>query len=752
MSRQHLGRVSLWTFAWILLGAEGAAAQQGTGGGSDVVFLAELTALMLLGRLLGEALQRFGQPSVMGQLLAGILLGPSALGLVWPDLQHWLFPAATEQKAMIDAVSQFGILLLLLLTGMETDLKLVRKFGRAAISVSLSGVALPFACGALLGAVMPEPLLPGSGRRVVTALFLGTALSISSIKIVAAIVREMNFTRRNLGQVIVSSAIMEDTIGWIIIALTFGLASASSISLAEIARAVLGTALFLFASLTIGRRIVFQVIRFANDNFASEFPVITAILAIMGAMALTTHLIGVHTVLGAFVSGVLIGESPILTRHIDEQLRGLIVAFFMPVFFGVAGLGADLTILANPMLLAMTFALIAVASLGKFAGAFIGGEIGGLTRRESLALAFAMNARGSTEVIVASIGLSMGALTQNLFTMIVAMAVVTTLAMPPMLRWGLSRVPMSEAERQRLAREDMEARGFVPGIERLLLAVDDSPNGRFTSRLAGLIAGARGMPITVLPFSYASERTLSDGPTPEPSHEHPAKHAITVAAGDSQRTQPEPDQPDTIDVTVRKPDALAGKAVAEEARKGYDLLLVGLEHTRGKDGTFHRDVVRIASGFDGPLAIVAAKGSHLDRPEESALDILVPVNGTEVARRGAEVAIMIARGVGAPLRLLQVSPITGRDRSERRRGMRARRREQAVLKDIATLASQQGQDIAEALHAEGAADEAILSHAGRRNGLIVMGVARRRGEPLFFGDTASSVFEKTPASIMLVST
>ena len=192
---------------------------------------------------------------------------------------------------------------------------------------------------------------------------------------------------------------------------------------------------------------------------------ITTILVIMGAMALTTHFIGVHTVLGAFVAGVLIGESPILTKHIDEQLRGLIMAFFMPVFFGMAGLSTDLTILTNPQLLAMSLGLIAIASIGKFAGAFIGGEIGRLTRRESLALACGMNARGSTEVIIATIGLSMGALTQNLFTMIVAMALITTMIMPPMLRWGLSRVPITKSEKARLAREEIEAKGFVPNLE-----------------------------------------------------------------------------------------------------------------------------------------------------------------------------------------------------------------------------------------------------------------------------------------------
>src|SRR5258708_39629130 len=152
---------------------------------------------------------------------------------------------------------------------------------------------------------------------------------------------------------------MEDTIGWVIIAITFSLAQAGQVDLASVAKSVIGTVVFLAASLTVGRRLVALLIRWANDHFTSEFPVTTTILVIMGVMALTTHAIGVHTVLGAFVSGILIGESPILTRHIDQQLRGLIMAFFMPVFFGAAGLSADLTILTSATLLLMTLGLIA---------------------------------------------------------------------------------------------------------------------------------------------------------------------------------------------------------------------------------------------------------------------------------------------------------------------------------------------------------------------------------------------------------
>src|SRR5215213_1389974 len=495
------------------ISAADALAAEAAKGPSEVVFLFQLVVLLLFGRLLGELMQKVGQPSVMGQLIAGIILGPSVFGWAFPDLQHSLFPRTPEQKAMIDAISQFGILLLLLLTGMETDLRLIRKVGKAAISISISGVAVPFFCGVTLGQLMPDWLLPHPDQRLVTSLFLGTALSISSIKIVAAIVREMGFTRRNLGQVIVASAICEDTIGWVIIAITFGLAEAGTIDPLSIAKSVLGTALFLALSFTIGRRIVFFLIRWANDNFKSEFPVVTVILAIMGVMALITHFIGVHTVLGAFIAGVLVGESPILSKHIDAQVRGLILGFFMPVFFGMAGLSTDLTVLKDPSLLGMALVLIAIASIGKFAGAFVGGAVGGLTRRESLALACGMNARGSTEVIVASIGLSMGALSQNLFTMIVAMAVVTTMAMPPMLRWGLSRVPLRKDEKARLEREEFEARGFIPNLERLLLTVDESPNGKFAARLAGLIAGQRGLPITVLPWQQTKAGSTTKSAT-----------------------------------------------------------------------------------------------------------------------------------------------------------------------------------------------------------------------------------------------
>jgi len=427
----------------------------GVGGSGEVVLIAQVALLMLVGRGLGEVMQRFGQPAIIGQLLAGLILGPSLFGWVWPQAHDLVFPQGPEQKSLITGIANIGVMMLLLLTGMETDLNLVRKVGAPAVAVAAAGVAVPFACGFALGEALPASILANPQARLVASLFLGTALSISSIKIVAMVVREMNFMRRNLGQIIVASAIMEDTVGWVIISITLGIAGEGGVAVGSFAKTVIGTALFLVFSYTAGRWLVFQLIRWVNDTFVSENAVITAILIVMCLMALITQTIGVNTVLGAFVAGVLVGESPILSQQIQDELRGFITAFMMPIFFGLSGLSADLTILRDPHLLMLTAGLVAIATFGKFAGAFTGGRIGGLGAKESLALGCAMNARGSTEVIVASIGLSMGALTQNLYSMIVTMAVITTMAMPPMLRWALSRLPMDKSEGKRLATEEL---------------------------------------------------------------------------------------------------------------------------------------------------------------------------------------------------------------------------------------------------------------------------------------------------------
>jgi Kef-type K+ transport system membrane component KefB/nucleotide-binding universal stress UspA family protein len=754
-------------------------------GKSEALLVAEVLLLLVVGRLLGEGMQRIGQPALMGTLLAGIILGPSLFGWLWPGAQHFLFPKDEAQKGMIDGLSQIGILMLLLLTGMETDLKLVRKSGAAAIAIALCGIAFPFACGYLLGQFGPALLFGGvgGGSRLVPSLFLGTALSISSIKIVAMVVREMNFMRRNLGQIIVATAIMEDTCGWVIIAITFGIAGAGSngtgpegIAWLDLAKTVAGIVLFLVFCFTAGRWLVFSAIRWVNDNFRSDFAVVTAILVIMGALAEVTQLLGVRTVLGAFMAGVLIGESPILTGHIQTQLRGMITAFFMPIFFGLSGLAADLTILKDGTLMGLTALLVVIASVGKFSGAFAGAMLGRLSWREGIALGCAMNARGSTEVIVASIGLSMGALSQNLYTMIVTMAVVTTMAMPPMLRAALRDLPLSREEETRIARETLDQRGFLPRLERLLLAVDESAVGRTAARFAGLLAGAHGMPVTILklnadlrqaakvkPGRKAAEDGENTSHVEQPDETGTAQREISgaqsrVESAADLKTDPlarevkagakksaarvkadeaEP-EPEKVHLTERVPVDSPADVIRDEARKGYDLMFIGLEKSV-EDGGFAPEVTHLAAGFEGPLIIFANGREALSRRSR----ILVPVNGNPQSRRAAEIALALARATGAQVHTLFVSQTDGHSRT--------RLREERVLKDMTELGERYGVAVTTRISPRSAAAGAILKEAARNFSMIVMGVAARPGEELFFGNTATAVLKDWQKPILMLA-
>ena len=198
------------------------------------IFAAELILLLFFGRMLGEVMSRIGQPAIFGQLLAGVLLGPSIFGALLPELRQMVFPDTPALKSMIDAISQIGILLLLLLTGMETNLSLVNRKRRAVISTSLFGIAVPFVCGVLLAYALPQELIPSTAAQLVTALFLGTALSISSVKIVAMVLMEVGAIRRDLGQLILATAILDDTIAWVIIAVIAGIAAHGAVDLANV--------------------------------------------------------------------------------------------------------------------------------------------------------------------------------------------------------------------------------------------------------------------------------------------------------------------------------------------------------------------------------------------------------------------------------------------------------------------------------------------------------------------------------------
>jgi Kef-type K+ transport system membrane component KefB/nucleotide-binding universal stress UspA family protein len=716
---------------------------------SAAIFLAQIVVLLLVGRLLGELMQRMRQPAVMGQLLAGVILGPSVLGALFPAFEHHLFPPQAAQRGMLDGIAQLGVLMLLLITGMEMDFSRVSAARRAALIASSCGIIVPFALGVALGEFLPAWLIPNEQHRLITALFLGTALSISSVKIVASVIRDLDFMRRNVGQIIVAAAIIDDTFGWIILSMIIGFARTGVLDAASIARTALSTAAFLIVSLTIGRRVVYFLIRWTNDHLTSEMPVITTTLVLMGILGLITQGLGVQTVLGAFVAGMLIGQSPILTRHIEEQLRGMIVALFMPVFFGLAGLSVDLRAIATAPALAIALAFVGVATIGKFAGAFAGGALGGLSRAESVALACGMNARGSTEVIVATIGLAVGALDTQLFTMIVGMAVLTTLIMPSMLRWAVGRIPIGAEERAQLERARFEEQGFVAQLERVLLAADESPSGRLASYLVGLLSAPRGMPVTAVAPSGAahigSERHFQ---AIRDAMEKAAvqTHAEALAAG---AARPE------IDLIARNSADSAEDAVAREAKKGYDLLVIGIEPLLEEPSRVNPTVTRIAQEFERAVCIVHARGRDARNPASAGRRMLFPVIGAAYSREAADFMLALAQTSGARVTVLYVATPSERPSWGRRltRSWRLADAADSVLRDVMDLARHYELRVDTAIDARAVPADAILKElrAGRYDLLVMGAVGTSPGDALFAGTLPASVLERAECSIVVVS-
>jgi Kef-type K+ transport system membrane component KefB/nucleotide-binding universal stress UspA family protein len=732
-----------------LTGSDPQAAAQ-SGEHAVALFIIAIGIILLVGRLLGELMQRIGQPAVMGQLLAGVIIGQSVLGKLWPSAYQQLFAGGTQQKNMVDAIAQLGVLMLLLLTGMETDLSLINRMRRTALYTSLSGIVLPFACGYVLGQFLPESLLPDPGRRLATSLFLATALSISSVKIVAMVLMEVDFLRRNVGQIILASAILDDTTGWIIIAIISGLAFRGSVDLAGVIFIVAGAALFIVFSFTLGRRWVAYAIRWSNDRLVIEMPVITTILIVMCAMAALTEKIGVHTVLGAFVAGILIGQSPILTRHIQEQLRGLIVALFMPVFFTVAGLSTDLAVFNSSALIKLELILIVIASFGKLAGCYGGGRLGGLGHRQSVALAIGMNARGSTEVIIATIGLSIGVLSRDLYTLIVFMAIATTLITPPLLRWALARIPPTGEERERLERERAEAGDFIPRLERLLIAADAGTSGRLASRIAGLLAGTRHVMTTVL------ELGLSSGSNHRPGATEIVKESAGEASGAIKRLSDSGALPEAPQVQTgqTKSSDVTGVVLAE-AGKGYDLLVLGIEHalSTGHPGTSSAEVEKIFREFHNPIALAIPRGKHLNNPTADLTRILVPAIGTDYSRLAAEVAIAIARASKSSVTALNVSRTPRSLDLLRSRSDHYLKTAKAAVRDVQELGDREGVTV-QPLAVSGRDQDATILRQIKKGkyDLVVIGVKTRphHSEGLFFGGSVAALLEGSPCSLLVV--
>jgi Kef-type K+ transport system membrane component KefB len=413
------------------------------------LYLAEVVVLVAVARLGGEIALRLGIPQVIGELALGLCLGPSLFGVLWPGGFNALFPADPSQRNLLDITYWLGVVFLVLIAGVGTKLRLVRTSQRAAVASWACGFLLPFALGFALGWFTPADLIGPGISRGVFSLFFGTALSISAIPVIARILMDLNMLNTKVGAIIMSSAVADDTVGWIVLAVVTGLASAEhQVDKGAVATALIGTAALLVFTFTIGQRLVDATIR-RSLRLKSPHMQATVMFLIVFAAGAFTQWIHVHLVLGVFIGGLLISRSKErkAMRASRDAVREIGFAFFIPFFFAYTGLKTDFTTLTGH---ALPIAILAVvlACLGKLIGASLGARIGGLSTWESLGVGSGRNARGAMELVIAGIGLSIGILTEPSYATVVLIAIVTTLMAGPMLRFCAKRSDLASSSGQ----------------------------------------------------------------------------------------------------------------------------------------------------------------------------------------------------------------------------------------------------------------------------------------------------------------
>lgn len=402
-----------------------------------LTFLVQLSVLLIAARLLGEFFRKLKQPAIIGEILAGVALGPSLMGQLWPEAFHDLFYAHPNAYLGFDALTQVGVIFLLFIAGMEIDMSIILKQGRQAATISLLGLILPFiiAFGAAWWGY--EWMVEGESDRLIFVLFFATALSITALPVIAKILLDMNLIRSRVGSMILVSALINDLLGWMLFSVILSMMnSAGGTKLTDVLSVIGLTLLFSLLLLTLGRFLINRLLFLPARFLSKPGGEITIAIALCFLGALFTEYIGIHAIFGAFLMGIAFGDSVNFSHKGKEILEYFITSIFAPIFFVSIGLKVNFV---DNFDLMLTVLVLLIAIVAKVVGAGAGARLGGYPLREALAIGCGMNARGAMEIILGLLALEAGIIQENMFVALVIMAIVTSIMAGPCIRWALGR-------------------------------------------------------------------------------------------------------------------------------------------------------------------------------------------------------------------------------------------------------------------------------------------------------------------------
>jgi Kef-type K+ transport system membrane component KefB len=391
-----------------------------------------LGTMLLCGRLFGEFFRKLRMPLVVGELIAGIILGPTVLGQYYPELNETIFTTKGTIGMVLNGITTMSVVMLLFAAGMEVELSIIRQQGKTALKASLVGLVIPLILGYLTGSHFYRWFGENnSDNLVVFSLFMGTAMAISALPVIARTLMDLNLFKTKIGMIIIAAAMLDDLIGWVLFSVVLGMMKKGSDSWGFLY--TLGfTIVFMLMMLTFGRFVINKFLPWAKQRLAWPGGILAISLGFAFIGAAFTESIGIHAIFGAFIVGIAFGDSV----HLNEKTRDIINQFitniFAPLFF--VSIGFKINFVTN-FDLSITLVVLVLAIVSKLVGAGLGALWGGLKTKEALAVGFGMNARGAMEIVLGLLALQAGVISEQVFVAIVIMAVVTSIMAGPMLQY-----------------------------------------------------------------------------------------------------------------------------------------------------------------------------------------------------------------------------------------------------------------------------------------------------------------------------
>ena len=393
------------------------------------ILLVQIVVILAAAGIVSRLFRKMGQPPVMGEMIAGIVLGPSVLGFFFPNAMSFVFP--TSSLGTLQLLSQIGVVLFMFIVGMELNVRHVREKGSAAVMISHASIIFPFVLGTSLSLFLYRDLAPPGTSFTAFALFIGVAMSITAFPVLARILEDRNLTQTDLGSIAQTCAAVDDVTAWCILALVIALVQASGVAVSLVT--LLFTVLFAVAMIFLVRPQLRRLVNQATGSHVHARRLIAGVLAFVLISALITETIGIHALFGAFIAGVVMPQSTDFRNFLREKLEAFSAAALLPLFFAFTGLRTQISLLNDWQSWALCGVIILVAIAGKLGGSMLMSRVTGMNWSQSFSIGVLMNTRGLVELVVLNIGYDLGILSGRIFAMMVLMALVTTFMTGPLL-------------------------------------------------------------------------------------------------------------------------------------------------------------------------------------------------------------------------------------------------------------------------------------------------------------------------------